>query len=581
MVLYGRGLRGRPAGQAVVAEVEDAIDIYFKSSSPGDDVTKGQPKDYSCLQNTSSRISRSRPVIPPLLELHLIQLGNKLTIGEAEVARARFRRAVSVASLGPLSASSSSHDFVTSCTDPEGNAVQSRATPGHPGANSVPRARCCNCPESGVAATDVVVDQLVRMMRKVVLDIMDDNATTTLLRARVPRQKLTPTVRDDRIRSSSSSSLSSSCSSSSSSSVSKVAVITPANEANSTVSAAPAAAAVAAAAVTPSAEPPAAPAEFPSATSTPTCSSPSSLFSSPSSSSSSGEKRREGEGATRPDLRLPSPCNNEEEESSAFGAATEVASPPTPSRVASEIKHIEPIFLRCPKRVEENLAASHSFVRAREGGVVPPLRGSMSPRPKKTSHTTAGDELQMRLNAILHTSKRDCVEKNLRNCSASPRIVADGRLDDCQVPCPSSPVSQSSLSPYHYQLSGDRSIDSNKAIENGETTMSFYDDASSHPFSLNYESAPDHPSSPIYHSPHPSSPMGNPVVGMPPPSHPPGNHMESHSSWRDSEDELQRTCGPMYAKPPRYSIFTISGTLTDPFGTNAKYSLRSLSTAHF
>lgn len=47
-------------------------------------------------------------------------------------------------------------------------------------APTLTRARCCNCPE--VAVPDAVVDQLVRAMRKVVLDILEDNATSSLLR---------------------------------------------------------------------------------------------------------------------------------------------------------------------------------------------------------------------------------------------------------------------------------------------------------------------------------------------------------------------------------------------------------------
>ncbi|KAG7159082.1 hypothetical protein Hamer_G023169 [Homarus americanus] len=111
MVLYTGGQRGRPAGQAVVTEVstvyclqvEDAIDVYFKRLCGGEEVMRAHLREPSWRQTTTPRINRSRPVIPPLLELHLIQLGNKLTIGEAEVARVRFRRAAAAATLGPSS----------------------------------------------------------------------------------------------------------------------------------------------------------------------------------------------------------------------------------------------------------------------------------------------------------------------------------------------------------------------------------------------------------------------------------------------------------------------------------------------
>ena len=56
-------------------QVEEAIDGWFKRCSTGE--------DGSGLGRSSGiRMGRSRPVIPPLLELHLIQLGNKVRRSE-------------------------------------------------------------------------------------------------------------------------------------------------------------------------------------------------------------------------------------------------------------------------------------------------------------------------------------------------------------------------------------------------------------------------------------------------------------------------------------------------------------------
>ncbi|MPC66235.1 hypothetical protein E2C01_060383 [Portunus trituberculatus] len=52
-------------------EVEEAIDSWFKRCSTGEDGT-------GLGRSSGIRMGRSRPVIPPLLELHLIQLGNKV-----------------------------------------------------------------------------------------------------------------------------------------------------------------------------------------------------------------------------------------------------------------------------------------------------------------------------------------------------------------------------------------------------------------------------------------------------------------------------------------------------------------------
>lgn len=54
--------------------------MYFKNSIPVDDVTRPPQTNYKRIQAATVRLSRSRPVIPPLLELQLIQLGNKVRV---------------------------------------------------------------------------------------------------------------------------------------------------------------------------------------------------------------------------------------------------------------------------------------------------------------------------------------------------------------------------------------------------------------------------------------------------------------------------------------------------------------------
>lgn len=58
-------------------QVEEAIDGWFKRCSSGEDVT-------GLGRSSGLRMGRSRPVIPPLLELHLIQLGNKVRRNDGE-----------------------------------------------------------------------------------------------------------------------------------------------------------------------------------------------------------------------------------------------------------------------------------------------------------------------------------------------------------------------------------------------------------------------------------------------------------------------------------------------------------------
>lgn len=57
-------------------QVEDAIDGHFKRGCGGDGGSGGGGGRHG--GGGTVRINRSRPVIPPLLELHLIQLGNKV-----------------------------------------------------------------------------------------------------------------------------------------------------------------------------------------------------------------------------------------------------------------------------------------------------------------------------------------------------------------------------------------------------------------------------------------------------------------------------------------------------------------------
>lgn len=228
-----------------------------------------------------------------------------------------------------------------------------------------------------------------------------------------------------------------------------------------------------------------------------------------------------------------------------------------------EIKHTEPIFLRSPRRVEENLAISHSFVRFREDGGAPPPRGPSSPVLKKTSLVAQGDELQVRLNAILrssHRRSRDMRQSSL--CSFE---------EDYAV----SPPPLQSPSAYQYQLACDR-LEPPRPLETTDSWM-YYREPASPQFSLRTDAVVDGASSV---QPSAAAPAGGGAAaggGGGTCTHAPAGGCPAPQA----EDQHPQAHVPLYAKPPKYSIFTISGTLTDPFGTNAKYSLRSLSTAHF
>ncbi|XP_053655127.1 serine-rich adhesin for platelets-like [Cherax quadricarinatus] len=377
---------------------------------------------------------------------------------------------------------------------------------------------------------------------------MEDTVTTISPRARVSRQRLSASLRDDRTRSSSSSSsLSSSSSSSSCSSVSKVAIITSVNKDGGSTDVPPT--------------------ECPPSVASSPCSSRSSLFSSPSSTSSTCEVKKEG-GERESEGQLSTlSVEEEEEESSASGSTSDAVTQSTSA--ASYIKQVEPIFLRCPKRVEENLAASHSFVRSREEGVNHSLLTCSSPTiTRLDTRTTAGDELQVRLNAILHSSRR----LSDAYCRRTPTSVPGTK-------CFEDVMASSSLSELSSSFPPSFSSDHLEASNSAESyeSWSLYEEYSRPHSPSSYDpsgySSTDACSS-LYHD-RPSSGREDQCSSLS------GSQAECHFTFPESENDLQRPDIPLYPRSPRYSIFTISGTLADPFGTRAKYSLRSLSTAHF
>ncbi|MPC76979.1 hypothetical protein E2C01_071416 [Portunus trituberculatus] len=220
-----------------------------------------------------------------------------------------------------------------------------------------------------------------------------------------------------------------------------------------------------------------------------------------------------------------------EEEASALAGGGD------PSSATQRVKHIEPIFLRCTRRLEDSLAVSHSFVRAREEGSQQGGRAGLSPGRRAPACASVGDELQIRLNAILRSSHRE-------GESTRPPGTQIPEEEAAPWPCDASPHQ------IHHQ-EGPRPPDD-------------YD---------TWSQAEDG-----------SSPAGH-ATPSPPPAAPasPAAPQKCHNSYSESEEETQQSSPhpPCPPRPPRCSIFTISGTLADPFGTSAKYSLRSLSTAHF
>ncbi|XP_069983461.1 uncharacterized protein [Penaeus vannamei] len=549
-MVHAGSQRGRPAGQAIVAEVEDAIDVYFKNSIPVDDVTRPPQTNYKRIQAATVRLSRSRPVIPPLLELQLIQLGNKLTVGEAEVARSRFRRIIAPA-FDPFSASPPREFLAT--TDAEGNSVVGRVTSSAP---TLTRARCCNCPE--VAVPDAVVDQLVRAMRKVVLDILEDNATSSLLRTRVSRQKLPTALRDDRVRTAGPAFPSSSSTPSALPSCAPVPHPVPAPLPRvATITPAPQASPLAAEA----------PPEPPSVASSPSSSSPSSLFSSPSSSTSSAVSAPVSEVRKDPGRsEVLASTGHDEELMSVFRSEAEAGSSPAPSSLApGDAKAAEPHFLRSPRRVEDNPAVAHSFPRFRDdGGALPPRRPS-SPLARKSGHAPKGDELQVRLNAILRSSHRE----DDAAVRLALRPAPDPKFDEEASASPPAlqPASSQQCPPAAEHPEGAPSFDSDDSwshCEEATPPKSSKQDSGK----LSVRDAPLSDAVPK---------GGHPFTAPSLLS----AHAKAPSMWLEPVEDSRKPSASIFSKTHRYSVFTISGTLADPFGTNARYSLRSLSTAHF
>lgn len=274
-----------------------------------------------------------------------------------------------------------------------------------------------------------------------------------------------------------------------------------------------------------------------------------------------------GGGGGGGDARAPPP-GKDDEEISVPGASEEESPQGVRAATPPEIKHTEPIFLRSPRRVEENLAISHSFVRFREDGGAPPPRGLSSPVMKKSSLAAQGDELQVRLNAILRSGHR-----RSRDLRQSSRFSFE---DDYAV----SPPPLQSPSAYQYQLACDR-LEPPRPLETTDSWI-YYREPPSPQFSLKGDAVVDfsssaQPSAAAVSTGGGGGGGGGGQGGGGACSHaPPGG-----CPGPQPEDQHPQANVPLYAKPPKYSIFTISGTLTDPFGTNAKYSLRSLSTAHF
>ncbi|ROT71696.1 hypothetical protein C7M84_009973 [Penaeus vannamei] len=437
--------------------------------------------------------------------------------------------------LSPFARSSPPREFLAT-TDAEGNSVVGRVTSSAP---TLTRARCCNCPE--VAVPDAVVDQLVRAMRKVVLDILEDNATSSLLRCDEDEGEMGLAVADARVTTETPDGAAGRQGQDRRARL-PLLLLHPLGPALVCPRAPPRARA------SPSSgdDHPrpsgvssgcrGAP-EPPSVASSPSSSSPSSLFSSPSSSTSSAASAPVSEVRKDPGRsEVLASTGHDEELMSVFRSEAEAGSSPAPSSLApGDAKAAEPHFLRSPRRVEDNPAVAHSFPRFRDdGGALPPRRPS-SPLARKSGHAPKGDELQVRLNAILRSSHREddaAVRLALR---PAPDPKFDEEADDSWSHCEEATPPKSSK-----QDSGKLSV--------RDAPLSDAVPKGGHPFT-----APSLLSA----------------------------HTKAPSMWLEPVEDSRKPSASIFSKTHRYSVFTISGTLADPFGTNARYSLRSLSTAHF
>lgn len=380
-----------------------------------------------------------------------------------------------------------------------------------------------------------------------------------LRRTRVSRQKLPAPLRDDRIRGAGPAFPSPPSAPSALPSCApvvppvpaplpRVATITPAPQTSSVAAEAP-------------------PGEPPSVASSPSSSSQSSLFSSPSSSTSSAASAPASLGPKDPGRsEALTPSGHDEELMSVFRSEAEAGSSPAPPSLAPADTKAEPLFLRSPRRVEDNPSVSHSFARFREDGVAQPARRASSPVMRKRGLAPKGDELQVRLNAILRSSRRedDPAARLVLRPAPEPKFDEEATAS----PPALQPASSQQCPP---------------ATEHPEVATSFdSDDSWSH-----CEEAPA-PKSSSKHDSGKLSVRDAPVNDAAPKG---GHaftapsllnaHMKAPPTWLEPAEDPRKPSASIYSKTHRYSVFTISGTLADPFGTNARYSLRSLSTAHF